>query len=165
MPAWRTRVTPTSCHWCCALSSRTSSSMSSVGTGRRSMGLPLRDYVHVEDVADAHVAMAEALSAGAVHDGAFNIGRGEGVSVLQMLDAVEKVAGKPVRRRIVERRPGIRHASSPTRPLSGRRSVGARAGASTRSSKAPGRRSVTPIAFMSDSMPPTTGSGKRVAIV
>jgi UDP-glucose 4-epimerase len=69
-------------------------------------GTSVRDYVHVQDVADAHVAIAEALSAGTVCDGAYNIGRGEGASVLQMLDAVERVTGRPVRRRIVERRPG-----------------------------------------------------------
>ena len=69
-------------------------------------GTCIRDYVHVEDLADAHVAMAESLRTGAVRSGVFNVGRGDGVSVLQMLDAVHRVTGRPVRRRVVDRRPG-----------------------------------------------------------
>ncbi|MBL8926511.1 MAG: UDP-glucose 4-epimerase GalE [Pseudonocardia sp.] len=69
-------------------------------------GTCIRDYVHVEDLADAHVAMAESLRTGSVRSGVFNVGRGDGVSVLQMLDAVHRVTGRPVRRRVVDRRPG-----------------------------------------------------------
>ena len=69
-------------------------------------GTCIRDYVHVEDVADAHVATAAALRAGTVTSGAFNVGSGRGVSVLQMLDAVRRVAGRPVRHRVTARRPG-----------------------------------------------------------
>lgn len=69
-------------------------------------GTCVRDYVHVEDLADAHVAMAEALVAGEVRGAAFNVGRGEGVSVLQMLDAVGRVTGQAVEHRVVGRRAG-----------------------------------------------------------
>ncbi len=69
-------------------------------------GTCVRDYVHVEDLADAHVATARALRTGLVRSGVFNVGRGEGVSVMQMLDAARRVTGRPVRHRVVERRPG-----------------------------------------------------------
>jgi UDP-glucose 4-epimerase len=69
-------------------------------------GTCIRDYVHVEDLADAHVAAAESLRTGTVRSGVFNVGRGDGVSVLQMLDSVQRVTGRPVRRRVVDRRPG-----------------------------------------------------------
>lgn len=49
--------------------------------------------------------MAESLRTGSVRSGVFNVG-GDGVSVLQMLDAVHRVTGRPVRRRVVDRRPG-----------------------------------------------------------
>ena len=102
-------------------------------------GTCVRDYVHVEDLADAHVAMAESLRTGSVRSGVFNVGRGDGVSVLQMLDAVHRVTGRPVRRRVVDRRPGTPHGWWPTRPRSPRRSAGARNGLSTTSSGARGR--------------------------
>jgi UDP-glucose 4-epimerase len=69
-------------------------------------GTCVRDYVHVQDLAEAHVAVAEALVAGEVRAGTFNVGRGEGVSVLQMLEAVRWVTGRPVRYWTGARRPG-----------------------------------------------------------
>jgi len=46
-------------------------------------GSCVRDYVHVEDVADAHRAAVDALDAEQLRAGIFNVGRGEGVSVLE----------------------------------------------------------------------------------
>lgn len=69
-------------------------------------GSCVRDYVHAEDVADAHVASAEGLEDGRVTARIFNLGRGIGVSVLEMIAAVESVRGRRVARRIAERRPG-----------------------------------------------------------
>jgi UDP-glucose 4-epimerase len=69
-------------------------------------GTSVRDYVHAQDVADAHVAMAEALCNDTVNEGVYNVGRGEGVSVLEMLDAVERITSRPVLRRIVGKRVG-----------------------------------------------------------
>ncbi len=68
-------------------------------------GTCLRDYVHVSDLAEAHVAALEYLNQGATSI-AVNLGTGRGTSVKEILDAVEKVTGKPVPRRIVPRRSG-----------------------------------------------------------
>ena len=68
-------------------------------------GTCIRDYIHVADLADAHVRALEQLDH---RDGAeaFNLGTGQGASVRQVLDAVERVAGKPVPHSIGPRRAG-----------------------------------------------------------
>ena len=67
-------------------------------------GTCLRDYVHVADLAEAHVAAAAALADGS--PGALNVGRGTGVSVREMIGAVERATGRPVPHRVAPRRPG-----------------------------------------------------------
>jgi UDP-glucose 4-epimerase len=68
-------------------------------------GTCIRDYVHVADIADAHLAAARALDAGA--EGAtYNIGRGTGSSVLEVLEVVGQVTGLDVTPDVVARRPG-----------------------------------------------------------
>ena len=68
-------------------------------------GTCVRDYVHVADIADAHLAAARALRSGA--DGAtYNIGRGEGSSVLDVLRVVGEVTGLDIAPEVVERREG-----------------------------------------------------------
>jgi UDP-arabinose 4-epimerase len=58
-------------------------------------GTCLRDYIHVEDLAEAHIKALQLLdSKSGVH--AFNLGTGIGVSVREVLAAVGKLAGKPV---------------------------------------------------------------------
>ena len=58
-------------------------------------GTCLRDYIHVEDLADAHLKALQLLeSQSGVH--AFNLGTGIGVSVREVLAAVGKLAGRPV---------------------------------------------------------------------
>ena len=58
-------------------------------------GACLRDYIHVNDLADAHVAALEApLEAGAFD--AINVGTGQGHSVLAVVEAVGRAAGRPV---------------------------------------------------------------------
>jgi UDP-glucose-4-epimerase GalE len=74
----------------------------------------LRDYVHVTDLAEAHVLALNALLA----DGpsrAFNVGNGRPTSVKEVLSSVERVTGRPVPHTIGPRRPGdpaILYASS-----------------------------------------------------
>ncbi|MEJ2868888.1 UDP-glucose 4-epimerase GalE [Actinomycetospora sp. OC33-EN08] len=68
-------------------------------------GTCLRDYVHVDDLAEAHVAAAAALEEGR-SPGALNVGRNEGTSVLEVIRAVEDARGRPVPHEIVGRRPG-----------------------------------------------------------
>jgi UDP-glucose 4-epimerase len=70
-------------------------------------GTCLRDYVHVEDLADAHVAAAQVLlDDAAPSPGVLNVGRNEPTSVLEVVAAVERVRGRPVPYRIAPRRPG-----------------------------------------------------------
>lgn len=68
-------------------------------------GTAIRDYVHVCDLATAHVLALDAL----LHDApttAYNVGLGHGFSVREVLDQVEKVSGVPFARRLEARRPG-----------------------------------------------------------
>lgn len=68
-------------------------------------GTCVRDYIHVWDLADAHYKAAEYLkrNPGYHH---FNLGNGEGFSVLEMIKEVEKIAGSTVNFSFVARRPG-----------------------------------------------------------
>ena len=68
-------------------------------------GTCVRDYVHVEDLAEAHVAAVERLARGRP-GGALNLGTGRGHSVLEVARTVGEVTGRPVRTRVVARRPG-----------------------------------------------------------
>jgi UDP-glucose 4-epimerase len=68
-------------------------------------GTCIRDYIHVGDIADAHVAALRHLANGGP-SATYNIGRGEGVSVLEVLRTVEEVTGIPVRPEVVARRAG-----------------------------------------------------------
>ena len=68
-------------------------------------GTCIRDYIHVNDLADAHVRALEHLSAGKPSL-AVNLGTGNGASVQEVISAVEKVTGKRVPRKNVPRRPG-----------------------------------------------------------
>ncbi len=70
-------------------------------------GTCVRDYVHVSDLADAHVLALKALLAGG-GSGAYNVGTGAGCSVRQVLRAVEEVTG-----RAVPFVPGPRRAGDP----------------------------------------------------
>ena len=69
-------------------------------------GSCVRDYVHVQDLALAHVAAAEALEAGRALEPVYNLGSGEGLSVLQIMDAVRRVTGIDFTPEIAPRRPG-----------------------------------------------------------
>ncbi|MDP6849925.1 MAG: UDP-glucose 4-epimerase GalE [Planctomycetota bacterium] len=58
-------------------------------------GTCIRDYIHILDLASAHLAALKRLSSGG-NSGAWNIGTGSGVSVQEILKSVERVTGKPV---------------------------------------------------------------------
>ena len=66
-------------------------------------GTCIRDYVHVSDLASAHLLAVEALSNGPV---VWNLGNGAGHSVRQVIASVERVSGLTVPHRIVGRRAG-----------------------------------------------------------
>jgi UDP-glucose 4-epimerase len=59
-------------------------------------GTCIRDYVHVADLADAHVLALEALQRDAVPSGAFNLGSGTGYSNRQVIEAARRVTGHAI---------------------------------------------------------------------
>jgi UDP-glucose 4-epimerase len=67
-------------------------------------GTCVRDYVHTSDLAQAHERAVATLEPGMGR--AYNLGSGTGVTVLEVLQACEKVVGKPIAHEIVGRRPG-----------------------------------------------------------
>ena len=69
-------------------------------------GTCVRDYIHVADVASAHVAAARALAADEPIAQRYNLGRGEGVSVREIMDAVADVTGIAFTPELAPRRPG-----------------------------------------------------------
>ncbi|MFE5488233.1 UDP-glucose 4-epimerase GalE [Streptomyces sp. NPDC056527] len=73
-------------------------------------GTCVRDYIHVEDLADAHLVaarkLAEWAAAGEPRDLTVNIGRGEGVSVREMIDLINEITGHSVAPVVTPRRPG-----------------------------------------------------------
>jgi UDP-glucose 4-epimerase len=68
-------------------------------------GTPIRDYVHVADLADAHIRAVEYLRVGGSSD-FLNLGTGHGYSVLEVIEAARKVSGRPIAARIEGRRAG-----------------------------------------------------------
>jgi UDP-glucose 4-epimerase len=69
-------------------------------------GTCIRDYIHVSDLAAAHVAALERLIARPDQNFVLNCGYGKGLSVLEVLDAIDRANGKPVPRVMEARRPG-----------------------------------------------------------
>jgi UDP-glucose 4-epimerase len=79
-------------------------------------GTCLRDYVHIVDLAQAHI-----LALTTPHNGAFNLGNGTGYSVRQVVDVARAVTGHPLPVDIAPRRPGdpARLIASPDRARAG----------------------------------------------
>jgi len=76
-------------------------------------GTCVRDYIHVNDLADAHVRALQYLETGGARNGekgenslALNLGTGRGHSILEVIRAVENATGRPVRRKLGPRRSG-----------------------------------------------------------
>lgn len=69
-------------------------------------GTCVRDYIHVADLALAHVAAARRLEAGDAIEPAYNLGSGEGVSVRQIMDAMAAETGIAFEAEVHPRRPG-----------------------------------------------------------
>ncbi len=68
-------------------------------------GTCIRDYIHVEDLAEAHILGLKWLETNKKSE-VFNLGTGSGYSVKQVVDTIEKVTGKKVPVIMAERRPG-----------------------------------------------------------
>ena len=69
-------------------------------------GSCIRDYIHVTDLADAHLVALDRLIERPSENLVMNCGYGRGLSVLEVLDALDRVLGKPVPRVVEGRRPG-----------------------------------------------------------
>ncbi|MFI6008308.1 UDP-glucose 4-epimerase GalE [Streptomyces sp. NPDC051243] len=69
-------------------------------------GTCVRDYIHVVDLAEAHVATARRLREAPGTDLTLNVGRGEGVSVREMIDRINALTGHALPPEVVDRRPG-----------------------------------------------------------
>ncbi|CAM6087716.1 unnamed protein product [Calypogeia fissa] len=70
-------------------------------------GTGVRDYIHVQDLATGHSAALEKLfNSDTGYCTAYNLGTGQGTSVLEMIAAFEKACGKKIPVRITRRRPG-----------------------------------------------------------
>lgn len=67
-------------------------------------GTCLRDYLHVSDLADGHRKALPALETPGFH--VYNLGTGRGYSVIEMVEAFQRVAGRPVPHRFAPRRDG-----------------------------------------------------------
>jgi UDP-glucose 4-epimerase len=68
-------------------------------------GSCIRDYIHVTDLADAHVAAVKRLEQGPASE-IYNVGRGQGVSVIEVMDAVRAATGIEFTHDLVARRAG-----------------------------------------------------------
>ncbi len=68
-------------------------------------GTCIRDYVHVSDLAEAHVRALEHLEQGRA-SGAFNLGTGQGISVREIIEQVERLSGQRIPVRFAQRREG-----------------------------------------------------------
>lgn len=68
-------------------------------------GTCIRDYIHILDLADAHLRALEYMRKGGAST-AFNLGNGAGYSVLELIEVAEKVTGKAIKREIAPRRAG-----------------------------------------------------------
>jgi len=64
-------------------------------------GTCIRDYIHIVDLAQAHM-----LALTTKHTGAFNLGIGHGYSVKEVVDTARKVTGRPIAAEVAKRRPG-----------------------------------------------------------
>jgi UDP-glucose 4-epimerase len=69
-------------------------------------GTGVRDYIHVSDLADAHVHALEYLIANPTQSLTLNCGYGHGYSVLEVLDTVDRVTNRKIERVLTDRRPG-----------------------------------------------------------
>lgn len=67
-------------------------------------GTPVRDYIHIRDLADAHLLAMEANVAG--QHRIFNLGSGDGYSVRQVIDVCREVTGHPIPAEVAPRRAG-----------------------------------------------------------
>tara|TARA_B100001093_G_scaffold513914_1_gene586808 strand:+ start:1065 stop:2087 length:1023 start_codon:yes stop_codon:yes gene_type:complete len=69
-------------------------------------GTGVRDYIHVEDLAEGHVAALNYIGLMKSNTDVFNLGTGEGYSVLEVVEKYSEVSGKIIPKKVVSARPG-----------------------------------------------------------
>ena len=71
-------------------------------------GTCIRDYIHVSDLADAHLLALDALKTASASNGRliFNLGNGQGFSVREVIESARRVTGHPIPAEVHPRRPG-----------------------------------------------------------
>lgn len=69
-------------------------------------GTCIRDYIHVKDLAEAHVVALDALEAGSNPQSVYNVGTGNGSSVREVIAALSEALGQPIDAVVGDRRPG-----------------------------------------------------------
>jgi UDP-glucose 4-epimerase len=69
-------------------------------------GTCVRDYIHVQDLAEAHIATLDGLRASSPGHRVYNVGTGVGTSVREMVDALLTASGAQLRARVIDARPG-----------------------------------------------------------
>jgi len=67
-------------------------------------GTCVRDYIHVLDIADSHIRALEEIDRASGE--AFNVGNSRGFSILEVIDAAERITGRKIPRKLGPRRPG-----------------------------------------------------------
>jgi len=68
-------------------------------------GTCIRDYIHIDDLAQAHLLALERLLNGSP-GGNYNLGNGEGYSVKEVIEVARSVTGRPIPSKVTKRRPG-----------------------------------------------------------
>jgi UDP-glucose-4-epimerase GalE len=68
-------------------------------------GTCIRDYIHIHDLAQAHLLALERLTVGD-SEGIYNLGNGAGYSVKEVIETARNISGKPILSDVVDRRPG-----------------------------------------------------------
>jgi len=69
-------------------------------------GTCIRDYIHVLDLAQAHILALHALYEGEIKQNVYNVGTGSGHSVKEIIDQSERITGRAIKRKIDPRRAG-----------------------------------------------------------
>lgn len=69
-------------------------------------GTCVRDYIHVEDLAKAHVLALESMASGKTSSRVYNLGGGDGYTVREVIDTARSVTGEKIPVRVGPRRPG-----------------------------------------------------------
>lgn len=69
-------------------------------------GTCVRDYVDIKDLGSAHIAVLEKMCKSEIHSETYNVGTGKGLSILQVIDALEMITNKKVKIEYKERRQG-----------------------------------------------------------